>query len=373
MQAMLPAPDPIGIPAPPALLQALLVLTYALHTLFVGVVFGGTALALASAVAGRGQDDGASAPRRALSAHLAQALPVAMAFSITTGVAPLLFVQVLYGQFFYTASVFVGWTWISVIPVLMVGYYALYLWSARRKAAGRAPGWPLLVTLAALLWTAFALVTNMSLYPHPERFQQLFNLSGTALNVSEPTFFARYLHALLNFVLIGASYVLAVGHVAARVAPQAAAGIRRFALWWLVGALVVQGGVSAWYWAALPEAARQGGLSMTGTAVALAGGVLTLAGWLLAERAAAGGSPAAVRWAALGVLGTVVMASGLAVARHAVRMASLAPYLQPEAWKLNPQWPQFILFVALLLSGLAFVGYLLWRYPWGKGLEELRA
>lgn len=373
MPAMLPAPDSIGIPAPPALLQLLSVLTYALHTPFVGVALGGTALAVAGATGARRRDAEAALAFCVLSAHLAQALPVAMAFPITTGVAPLLFVQVLFGQFFYTASVFVGWTWISVIAALMLGYYALYLWSARRRVAERAPNWSLLVTLAALLWTAFALVTNMSLYPHPERFPELFNFSGTALNVSEPTFLARYLHALLNFVIIGASYVLAVGHVAARASVQAARGIRRFALKWLVGALLAQGAVSAWCWAVLPEALKQGGLSVTGTAVALSGGVLMLTGWLSAERAAGDGSPAAMRWAVLGMLGTVAMASGLAVARHGVRMASLAPYLQPEAWKLSSQWPQFILFVALLLSGLAFVGYLLSLYPWQKGLEELRA
>ena len=377
MPVMLPAPDPIGIPAPPALLQVLLVFTYTLHTLFVGVLLGGTALALANAVAGRRQGPEVSGARRILGAHLAQALPVAMAFSITTGVAPLLFVQVLFGQFFYTASVFVGWTWISVIPVLIVGYYALYLWSARRKASERAPAWPLLVTLGALAWTAFAMVNSMSLYAHPERFAALFNFSGTALNVSEPSFPARFLHALLNFVIIGASYVLTVGHVTARVSPQAAGGIRRFALKWLVGASLAQGAISAWYWTLLPAAARQDGLLTIGTAVALAGGAVMLAGWLQADRAERGveptGSPSAVRWAAVGMLGTVAMASGLAVARHAVRMASLTPYLQPEAWKLNPQWPQFILFVALLLCGLAFVGYLLWRYPWHKGFGELRA
>ena len=47
--------------------------------------------------------------------------------SLTTGVAPLLFVQVLYGHFFYTANILLGWRWLAILGVLIVGFYAVYL------------------------------------------------------------------------------------------------------------------------------------------------------------------------------------------------------------------------------------------------------
>lgn len=359
---VLPAPDPIGIPAPAPLLVFLLVFTYALHSLFVGTVVGGTVLAGAQAIAVRRGNDAL----RPLGSHLARALPVAMAFSITTGVAPLLFVQLLFGQFFYTASVFVGWTWFSVVPVLMVGYYGLYHWALAGRGARPAPGWGLAAALAALAWTAFAMVTNMSLYAHPERFPEAFNLAGTALNTSEPTFPARLSHALLNFVVIGSSYVLLVGHLLGEgVAGQS---VRRLGLRWLLGSLAAQAAVSLWYYQALPESLRSGGVQTAGMVVAAASGVTMAAGWAAAARASAGRL-----WPAVATAATVAMAAGLAVARHGVRMASLGPFLQEQAWALDAQWVPFGLFVALLLAGLALVGYLLWRYPWRAGLDELRA
>ena len=375
MPAMLPGPDPIGIPAPPWLLQVLLVLTYTLHTLFVGVTLGGTAIGLVSAVAGRAHDELRAGPARLLGAHLSQALPVAMAFSITTGVAPLLFVQVLYGPFFYTASTFVAWSWVSVIPVLIVGYYALYAWALRRKHGPRAPAWGLAVTLGALVWTAFALVNNMSLFPHPERYGELFNLSGTALNVSEPTLWPRYVHALLNLLLVGLSYVLAVGHVAARVAPEPARRVRAGVGGALAVTLVLQAAASAWYGLALVPVVETVPLVRVGIAIAVAGGVVMAAAWLLAERAARSrpGGPGALRWAAGALAGTVAMAAGLAVARHGVRMDSLQPYLQPEMWRVDLQLTPLVLFGLLLVAGLAFVAYMLLRYPWREGLERLQA
>ncbi len=375
MPAMLPGPDPIGIPAPPWLLQVLLVLTYTLHTLFVGVTLGGTAIGLVSAVAGRSHDELRAGPARLLGAHLSQALPVAMAFSITTGVAPLLFVQVLYGPFFYTASTFVAWSWVSVIPVLIVGYYALYAWALRRKHGPRAPAWGLAVTLGALVWTAFALVNNMSLFPHPERYGELFNLSGTALNVSEPTLWPRYVHALLNLLLVGLSYVLAVGHVAARVAPEPARRVRAGVGRALAVTLVLQAAASAWYGLALVPVVETVPLVRVGIAIAVAGGVVMAAAWLLAERAARSrpGGPGALRWAAGALAGTVAMAAGLAVARHGVRMDSLQPYLQPEMWRVDLQLTPLVLFGLLLVAGLAFVAYMLLRYPWREGLERLQA
>jgi hypothetical protein len=47
--------------------------------------------------------------------------------AITAGVAPLLFVQILYPQQFYTANLLLSWRWMIVIPVLIVVFYLLYL------------------------------------------------------------------------------------------------------------------------------------------------------------------------------------------------------------------------------------------------------
>ena len=50
-------------------------------------------------------------------------MPFALSGAITAGVAPLLFVQILYAKQFYTANLLLGWRWMVVIPVLVLAFY----------------------------------------------------------------------------------------------------------------------------------------------------------------------------------------------------------------------------------------------------------
>ena len=47
--------------------------------------------------------------------------------AITAGVAPLLFLQILYQREFYTANLLLFNRWMAILPVLIVGFYSLYL------------------------------------------------------------------------------------------------------------------------------------------------------------------------------------------------------------------------------------------------------
>ncbi len=63
-------------------------------------------------------------------------LPYTIAFAINMGVAPLLFIQVLYGNFIYTSSVLMGWYWLSVIGIVIIAYYSAYLFDFKFEALG---------------------------------------------------------------------------------------------------------------------------------------------------------------------------------------------------------------------------------------------
>ena len=89
----IPPLDPMPVPAPIWLLKALLWLTFSIHLVFMNLTLGGALLAAVYAFRGRERD-------RSVSRSLAKMLPFTMAFTITFGVAPLLFVQVLYGPLF---------------------------------------------------------------------------------------------------------------------------------------------------------------------------------------------------------------------------------------------------------------------------------
>lgn len=56
-------------------------------------------------------------------------LPVTIALIITTGVPPPLFVQVLYGRFFFSAAILILWAWLAVIVALLLSYYGIHTYA----------------------------------------------------------------------------------------------------------------------------------------------------------------------------------------------------------------------------------------------------
>ncbi|MFO1004990.1 MAG: hypothetical protein U0929_03455 [Planctomycetaceae bacterium] len=136
------------------------VLTLVVHVFLMAYVLAGSLwLAWATICPGTG-----SIPRtqQPVSRLLRDWMPFALSGAITAGVAPLLFVQVLYRQQFYTANLLLGWRWMVVIPVLVAAFYLLYV--AKSEAVSR---WPLGVRLglslgiaACFLFVAFCWTAN---------------------------------------------------------------------------------------------------------------------------------------------------------------------------------------------------------------------
>ncbi len=105
--------DSMGIPFYPSVFQFLMVLTFALHIVMVNLVLGGTFLALWGRI--KGDDLGVS-----ISKTFAKVSTVGMSLAIVLGVAPLLFVQVLYDPMWYTSSVMSAWwTMIFLISIAL--------------------------------------------------------------------------------------------------------------------------------------------------------------------------------------------------------------------------------------------------------------
>ncbi|MDP3542737.1 MAG: hypothetical protein Q8T11_09765 [Elusimicrobiota bacterium] len=112
--------DPMGVPFFPVVFQALMVLTFTLHILFVNLALGTTCLAVI------GRLKGGEAWER-LAGGMAKAATASVSGAILLGVAPLLFVQVIYDPFWYASSnLSAAWA-IGFIFILMAGYASLYL------------------------------------------------------------------------------------------------------------------------------------------------------------------------------------------------------------------------------------------------------
>lgn len=102
----------------PSVWLALYLLTFALHVVLISYVLAGTGYALIQALR-RAEDPIADRAR--------DLLPFMLGLGITAGVAPLLFLQLLYQRQFYTANLLLGPRWGAVVPALIIGFYALYL------------------------------------------------------------------------------------------------------------------------------------------------------------------------------------------------------------------------------------------------------
>lgn len=121
---------PFGLPGPTALYLSLYVVTLAVHAVLVGYVLAGSGyVAVTTVWPGRSRD--------VLRPLLKDWLPFVLGAAITAGVAPLLFLQILYKESFYTANLLLFHRWMAVVPVLIVGFYALYLNKTERAASFR--------------------------------------------------------------------------------------------------------------------------------------------------------------------------------------------------------------------------------------------
>ena len=115
---LIPRPD--ALPVGWLWFQILLTLTFVLHLLMMNALVGGSLLALLGGVRRSG-------PAAMAARDIAHRIPTLVALTVNLGVAPLLFLQVLYGHLFYTSSIVMAAWWFAIIPLLLVGIplYAL--------------------------------------------------------------------------------------------------------------------------------------------------------------------------------------------------------------------------------------------------------
>ena len=155
--------DPAGLPSHPLVFLVLGVLTFALHIAAVQVMLGAASLTLRGAFS-------ADLRWRRLAAAMLVTAKIAVSVAIVIGVAPLLFVQVVYDPFWYTSNVLSAWWVIGFIGLLIVGYVAMYIfyWQNHEIVAdGGKGGFWMAASIALLLAVGFIVhsLTNQMLFP----------------------------------------------------------------------------------------------------------------------------------------------------------------------------------------------------------------
>ena len=389
MNPLVPAVDPAPLPGPIWLLHLLWVLTFTVHLLMVNAVLGGTvlsAVALVRGRAGRGLDAEyrGTADRlvlghggRGLAAWFASINAWTIPFAITFAIAPLLFMQLLYGRFFYSATILLAGAWLTMLGLLTVAYYLNYLVKRRIKDGGA----PLFLVLGqALLFLTIAgiQVAVSLLHQRPDRWSAVSDRPWSVLG--DPVFVPRYLHFVLAAVAV-AGGVLAWWRMRRRELDQAGAGSRggpgggtngaspaveldgdvRFGLQAAVGATALQLPVGFWMLFALPRDVLLGFMKGgPGTMMPLTLGILTgvAAIVVLALCLSPLAKPRLVRHAMELVCGTMIL---MVITRHQLREVYLAMESRGAPVAVASQWGAIGLFLLCFLGTAVLTGVVLRR------------
>jgi hypothetical protein len=315
--------------------------TFFLHLLAVNAALGGVLFwMLGNATLG-------PEARRRTALYFANVVSWAVSLAITFAIAPLLFLQTLYGRFFYASTVLIAPVWLGLLGLLILAYYLN--WAAKfRLSAGRGAALP--VALSALLFLAVAAiqVAVALIQLQPALWPALAARPAGVL--SDPTYLPRFLHFVLAAVSMAAILPAAWPRPLGSVAPEAA----RLGLFTALVATGAQFVVGLWLLGVLPKGVLTG--LMTGgasTLVPLSVGLLLGIGLLglLVRALSRPAEPAAARVALAHLLAT---AAFMVVTRHQIRDLYLAAARANERLTVATQGDVLALFLAVfvLCAGL---------------------
>ncbi len=355
---------PFGFPLPTAFYLTLCVATFALHQAFMHYVLAGS-LYVAWTVLLPGRDE---MPRRLqpLAARLRDWMPFMLSAAITAGVAPLLFVQIVYPRLFYTANVLLSWRWMMVIPVLIVAFYLLYV--IKSHWLERIPRWARIgaavVTAVCFVFVGFCWTANYLVAQNEAAWPEMFatgRLPFSAIDVL-PRMAVWLGGSFLSLATIAAWQLhvtggdLASGEVTREYRRLAAMSLGGLAL-----AVVAGGG----YLVAMPRDVQQAlfgplalpylvllGLAVSASAI----------GWMRRLRA---GAPSRMGLAGMTAAWVLVLLS-VSVLREAVRLAGidLEPLMAEHAAAARIGGLGVFLLFAVVNAALIFLCIRLLRRGW---------
>jgi hypothetical protein len=367
---LIPPRDEFGLPAWLWVFHLLLPFTFALHAVFMNFALGGSIVIPALWVFGRrrGRNDLIDVARAAL-----RIMPVAVSFTITTGVAVLLFVQVMYGQFFYTANILMGWHWLMILAYLMIGFYLVYVAEGLLRRGRIRWGIVALVIVAlAFLSIAHVFNNNAILSLKPELWRAIHD--GTAgVHARDATWTPRYLHSIIGSIAVSGLWLAAMG----RLSRTLSADSRRVAV--VIGlkialiATLFQVMSGLWFFVALEASTQKALLTFSDPrallwGLAAVGGVVALALlWQALQRP----DDARAVWQPIALIGFVLI--GMSAGREAVRIEHLSriPGALYESADVRLQSGPLAVFLIALVLGLATLTVML-RWVWTSQPREVR-
>lgn len=364
--AIIPAFDPIPLPAPVWLLKALLLFTLTLHLVAMNMLLGGAWTAVLAAIRSKGS---AGANNQRLYKEMVCYLPTLVAMTVTLGVAPLLFVQVLFGHFIYSASVAIGWFWWTIIPLIICAYYALYYLKFRAASDSPAQKWIPWLAALILLWISFIFSNNFNLAQQPERFTQLLleSATGGRLSLADHTTFPRWLHIIIGALAVCGIWIMWLGRSEHRRDAdygkfKLALGYQMFAIPTMINIIV-----GFIFMMTLPREImlRLMGKGLPETALWMIGMGLALGAMPILKRAVAAPQSAALP---LGTAMMTVTIAAMVILRDMVRSAYQGEFFTLAMPEVKVMWGPILMFLVAFVIGLVTLRWLVMTYL--KGVQR---
>lgn len=334
-------------------LQAFLLLTTFLHMLAMNVTLGTGFIAFVGPLTGWGDV--------AASRSLARTIPYSLALTINFGVAPLLFLQTLYGQFFYTSTVLMAVYWLSIVLLIIISYYLVYIYNYQFANIGH-QSLLLAIPVAAFFLVAFFYVNNISIMQNPAGWPRYFSgQSGMLLNLADPTMLPRYLHAIFSALAVGGLSLAILSDRDKGLGALEKTGRIDAGCKWFTYSTVINFGIGFWFLGSLPA-----GIIITSVPSGLAFYLLIIlaaaATFIAAISAMTGRIYRAAGWTA-GVILLMVMA------REILRSSYLRDYINLAELKVNPEYGPLMIFLVVLVLGIWLVWWMLKRVDLEMGGE----
>jgi hypothetical protein len=336
---LIPAAETLQVPW--GWFQFLLIVTLFLHLLLMNVMLGTTFIALVNLLRRNGESD-------PLAREISGKIPFTIAFTVNFGVAPLLFVQVLYGHFLYTSSVLMANFWIMVIFLLMAGYYLTYLFKYKYDPlqGGRVIVIGLIAT--ALLAVAFLMSSNFTLMQRPEAWTRYFDRpAGLLLNFGDPTFIPRFLHFVAAAIAVGGLSIALLYEFRRKKGDGEAVGPIRSGCYWFSLATIVNFGFGFWFFGSLPAEVFD-----VSTVNGILISVLLLSGVVLGTVSVIYAMQFRVMPALFAILPTIFV---MILIRDLVRAAYLKPWFSVSDLQVVPQYSPLLVFLLFLAGGAALI------------------
>jgi hypothetical protein len=274
--------------------------------------------------------------------HFVRLFPMAMAATVTLGVAPLLFLQLVYPRQMYAAAIISGWFWLGIIVAVIVAYYALYRAAMRGDSTGKVSRGALGLAVLGLLYVSVVYSSVFSMAERTDQMHAMYaaNQSGTAFNPAVADYGLRWLHMVLGAITVGGFFVGWLG--------QDRPEVYRIGKHVFIGGMVAASMAGMFYLVTLKDIILP---FMRSPAIwAVMAGVMLSVGavWFF--------------WIKRFWLAAVMIFAsmlGMVYARHTVRLLRLDGTFDPASWRVATQWSPLVLFLVCFVIMLAVVAWML--------------